>query len=124
MRRLVNLVVATCAFACGCLTLRAQVQPIPLPGGDLISPYGLFNQFFPGIGSIYDGRDADPHGIVNSDGIVAMGYTSGTAQDNTGKTYNVVTDIRVYQGSYVGAMAHDGAGGTISVKAHGTFVEI
>jgi len=73
MRRFVNFVVATCTFACGCLPLRAQVQPIPLPGGDLISPYGLFSQFFPGIGSIYDGRDADPHGIINSDGIVAMG---------------------------------------------------
>ena len=25
-----------------------KVQPIPLPGGDILPPYGLFNQFFPG----------------------------------------------------------------------------
>jgi hypothetical protein len=106
------------------LPLWSQVQAIPIPGGDVIPPYGLFNQFFPGVGAIYDGRDAEPHGIINSDGVVAMGYTSGTVQDNTGKTYIVSTDIRVYQGTYVGAVLHDGAGGSISATAHGTFVEI
>jgi len=25
-----------------------SVQPIPLPGGDIFPPYGLYNQFFPG----------------------------------------------------------------------------
>ena|SRR3974390_152007 len=124
MHTLPKVVCVACLFVCGCLPLSGQVQPIPIPGGDVLSPYGLFNQFLPGVGAIYDGRDAEPHGIINFDGVVAMGYTSGTVQDNTGKTYIVSTAIRVYQGTYIGAMAHDGAGGSISAKAHGTFVEI
>jgi hypothetical protein len=103
---------------------QVQVQPVPLPGGDLIGSFGLFNQFFPGVGSIYDGLNADPHGITNSRGLVAMGYTTGTATDNAGHKYTVITDIRVYQGDYVGAVATYGGGGTTSAKAHGTFVEI
>jgi len=102
----------------------SQVLPVPIPGGDLIAPFGLFNQFFPGVGTGFDGLNADPHGITNSNGIVAMGYTSGLATDNNGKTYNVITDIRVYRGDYVGAEANGGAGRTQSAKAHGTFVEI
>jgi len=101
-----------------------QVLPVPIPGGDLIAPFGLFNQFFPGVGTGFDGLNADPHGITNTNGVVAMGYTAGTATDNNGKTYNVITDIRVYQTDYVGAEANGGAGRTKSARAHGTFVEI
>jgi hypothetical protein len=102
----------------------SQVLPVPIPGGDLIAPFGLFNQFFPGVGTGFDGLNADPHGITNTNGVVAMGYTAGTAKDNNGKTWNVVTDIRVYQADYVGAEAQYGAGGTKSARARGTFVEI
>lgn len=106
------------------LPVWGQATPIPLPGGDLIPPFGLFNQFFPGGGSTYDGINADPHGITNFRGVSAMGFTNGTATDNNGKTYQVVTDIRVYQGDYVGAKSTFGGGGTTSEKSHGTFVEI
>ena len=102
----------------------SQVLPVPIPGGDLIAPFGLFNQFFPGVGTGFDGLNADPHGITNTNGFVAMGYTVGTATDNNGKTYNVITDIRVYQADYAGAEANGGAGRTKSAKAHATFVEI
>jgi hypothetical protein len=98
---------------------------VPIPGGDVLPP--LFNQFFPGVGAGFDGLNADPHGITNFRGSVAMGYTNGTATDNAGKTYNVITDIRVYQGDYVGAElgAPSGtAGASKSAMAHGTFVEI
>jgi len=124
MRSLPKLVCAACVLVCGCLPLRSQVQPVPIPGGDLIPPFGLFNQFFPGVGAGFDGLNADPHGITNFRGLVAMGYTNGAATDNAGKTYNVITDIRVYQGDYVGAVANGGAGRTKSARAHGTFVEI
>ena len=128
MDTLPKLVCAACLFVCGCLPLRGQVYPVPIPGGDIFAstggPITFVNQFFPGVGTIYDGLDAEPHGIINSDGIVAMGYTAGTATDSSGKTYNIGTDIRVYQGTYVGAMAALGGGGTISAAAHGTFVEI
>lgn len=102
----------------------AQPLPIPIPGGDVLSPGGLFNQFLPGVGPIYDGLDAEPHGITNFKGHVAMGYTLGTATDNAGKQYRVITDIRVYQGDYIGGQATFGAEGSTSAKSHGTFVEI
>ncbi len=119
--------------------LRAQIEPIPnltveplpLPGGDIIKGYGLFNQFFPGPPNApppFDPMNADPHGITNFRGVTAMGYTSGTATDNQvpAKTYIVITDIRVYQGEYVGGETADvnSAGATRSAHAHGTFVEI
>jgi hypothetical protein len=104
--------------------VQAPVQPVPIPGGDLLAPFGLFNQFFPGVGPIYDGLNAEPHGITNFRGSVAMGYTTGTATDQTGRTYNVITDVRVYQGDYIGAVASEPAGGTKSAKGHCTFVEI
>lgn len=103
------------------VVLRGQVQPqvvpVPIPGGDVIAPFGLFNQFFPGVGTGFDGLDADPHGITNTDGFVAMGYTTGKAKDNNGKAWNVITDIRVYQADYVGAEANGGAGRTKSARS-------
>jgi len=107
-----------------------KVQPIPLPGGDVFPPYGLYNQFFPGPPNQnppFDPMNADPHGITNFHGVTAMGYTSGPATDNSGAKYAVVTDIRVYQGDYIGGEAADPvntAGATRSARAHGTFVEI
>jgi hypothetical protein len=71
-----------------------------------------------------DGLNADPQGITNFRGLVAMGYTTGTATDNAGNSYIVITEIRVYRGDYVGAVATYGGGGTTSAKAHGIFVEI
>jgi hypothetical protein len=102
-----------------------QVFPVPIPGGDVLGPpSALYNQFFPGVGAIFDGLNAEPHGITNFHGVTALGYTDGLATDNNGNTYHVITDIRVYQGDYVGAQTTFPAGGTTSAKAHGTFVEI
>jgi hypothetical protein len=102
------------------------VQPIPLPGGDITTPYGLYNQFFPGPPGQtppFDPMNAEPHGITNFRGVTAMGYTSGMTTD---KKYAVITDIRVYQGEYIGGKIADPntAGATKSARAHGTFVEI
>jgi hypothetical protein len=98
------------------------VYPLPIPGGDA---WPLFvNQFTPGVGPGLDGLNAEPHGITNFDGVTAMGYTLGTAKDNQGKPYQVITDIRVYQGDYVGTQYTSFGTATIPVKAHGTFVEI
>jgi hypothetical protein len=106
-----------------------KVVPIPLPGGDIFPPYGLYNQFFPGPPNQnppFDPVNADPHGITNFRGVTAMGYTSGPATDNSGANYTVITDIRVYQGEYVGGEIADAnsAGATRSARARGTFVEI
>ena len=125
-----------CKLLCGAsilalagVTLLAQVQPpqvlpVPIPGGDVIPPFGLFNQFLPGGGTGFDGLNADPHGITNFNGLVAMGYTLGSATDNAGKQYAAITDVRVYQGQYVGAVPNGGAGQSKSSFTRGTFVEI
>jgi hypothetical protein len=105
------------------------VQPIPLPGGDIFPPYGLYNQFFPGPpdqNPPFDSMNADPHGITNFRGVTAMGYTSGMTDD---KQFVVITDIRVYQGDYIGGQVANpdptkSAGATKSARARGTFVEI
>ena len=104
-----------------------QVFPVPVPGGDVVPPSLFINQFTPGVpgpGVSFDGVNAEPNGITNFQGVSAMGYTIGPAVDNTGKMYQVITDVRVYQGDYVGATSAFGAGGTTSARAHGTFVEI
>ena len=117
-----------------CVSLKAQIEPIanlkvvpiPLPGGDIFPPYGLYNQFFPGPPNQnppFDPINADPHGITNFRGITAMGYTSGFTTD---QKFVVMTDIRVFQGDYIGGEVADpnSAGATKSARAHGTFVEI
>lgn len=97
-------------------------NPIPVPGGDVVPP--LFSVFGPGVGPFLDGQDAEPNIITNFKGQVAMGYTLGTATDNKGKQYAVITDIRVYQGDYVGGVSTYPGGGTTSAKTHSTFVLI
>ena len=72
----------------------------------------------------FDGVDADPQGITNFNGLTAMGYTAGTATDNSGNPYDIGTDIRVYQGDYVGAVLGPIGFASKSAKAHGTFCEI
>ena len=122
MRRLPKFAFATSLLASGCLQVRGQVYSVPIQGGDIIPPF--VTQFFPGPAATFDGLNAEPHGIINFNGIVAMGYTSGTATDGAGHHFNIGTDTRVYQGTYIGAQAHGGAGGSVSAPAHGTFVEI
>lgn len=107
-------------LGCGSLPLLGQVYPVPIAGGDIIPPF--VTQFLPGPG--LDGLNAEPHGIINFDGVVAMGYTAGTATDSHGHMYNIGTDIRVYQGTFVGAKPVGGAGGSTSAVSHGTFIEI
>lgn len=131
MKRITGFVVSVLGSAA--MWAEAQpppVFPVPIPGGDVLPqmvPAGssiFWNQFTPGTAAGFDGLDADPHGITNFRGVVAMGYTIGPATDNKGTAYQVITDIRVYQGDYIGAQPPVGAFATKSAKAHGTFVEI
>jgi hypothetical protein len=109
-----NAKVATIARAvASALPVLAQVPPVPIVGGDTVPP--LIHQFLPGTGIAFDGLNADANGITNFRSSVALAYTAGTATDSNGASYNVGTDIRVYQGEYVAA---DGT------HARGTFVEI
>ena len=129
MRTLPKLACSVCIIVYACWPLRAQqVLPVPIPGGDIYQSAGgplvFVTQFLPGTGAGFDGLNAEPHGIINSRGIVAQGLTAGKATASDGTTYDVIADFRVYQGIYVGATPSGGAGGTVSARARGTFVEI
>ena len=99
-----------------------NIQPVPIPGGDLVPGYGITNAFAPGPSGQtppYDPMGAEPSVITNFKGLVAMGYTTGTATDGKGTPYIVITDIRVYKGAYRGGKAApldpaNTAGATIS----------
>jgi hypothetical protein len=100
-----------------------QVFPVPISGGDVIPP--PINAFAPGDPALsFDGRDAEPYVITNIKGVTAMGYTMGQATDSARNAYQVVTDLRVFQGDYVGATSTLPGGGSGSARAHGTFVMI
>lgn len=98
------------------------IQPVPIPGGDLVPGYGITNAFAPGPSGQtppFDPKGAEPNVITNFKGLVAMGYTSGPASDSNGNQYVVITDIRVYKGAYRGGKAADlppmnTAGATVS----------
>ena len=122
--------VAFVALACLAAWGQGTALPIavPVPGGDVIpNPDGstaLWNVFSPGVGAFLDGQNAEPNIITNFKGQVAMGYTLGTATDNKGNQYAVITDIRVYRGDYIGGVSTYIGGGTTSAKGHGIFVLI
>jgi hypothetical protein len=94
----------------------ASIAPVPIPGGDTVPPVGPIHFFFPGPTSIgNDGIDIEPSSITNFKGFTGVAMLAGTATDANGKSFTLMSDIRVFQGEYVSA---DGK------HHHGTFVEI
>ncbi len=77
-----------------------NTDPVPIPGG--IAP--VAHIFAPGPVSLgFQGFDVELNGITNFRGFSALGYLGGTASDSNGNSYNVTTDMRVFQGEYVSA---------------------
>lgn len=79
-------------------------QPVPIPGGINLPP--LIHVFAPGpVDQGFQGFDIEPNVITNFSGFVAQGYPTdlNAAQDNNGNLYDVMTDMRVFQGEYVAA---------------------
>ena len=122
MKRIVGFAVSVLSSAAIWAQAQApQVFPVPIPGGDVVPP--PINVFAPGDAALgFDGRDAEPYAIRNIKGMTAMGYTMGHATDSAGNAYQVITDLRVFQGDYVGARSTFGR--SASARAHGTFVLI
>src|SRR6185312_5663687 len=58
MRTLLRPAYAACFIVCGCLPMRGQVYPVPIPGGDIFKSAGgpttFVTQFFPGLGGGFD----------------------------------------------------------------------
>jgi hypothetical protein len=81
-----------------------EPQPVPIPGGILLPP--LIHVFAPGpVNQGFQGIDVEPSVITNLRGFTAIGYPGGTnaATDSNGNTYDLITDMRVFQGEYVAA---------------------
>lgn len=95
----------------------ASIAPVPIPGGDVVPPLGgLIHIFFPGPTSIgNDGIDIEPSTITNFRGFTGVAMLAGTATDANGNKFDLLSDLRVYQGEYASA---DGR------HHRGTFVEI
>ncbi|HET8923192.1 MAG TPA: hypothetical protein VFN26_09390 [Candidatus Acidoferrum sp.] len=118
-------VIALCTLVTVCLAVPLpalnanppeSIAPVPIPGGDVVPPLGLIHLFFPGPTSIgNDGFDIEPSTITNFRGFTGVAMLAGTATDGNGKSFNLMSDIRVFQGEYVSA---DGK------HHHGTFVFI
>jgi len=86
-------------------------QPKPIPGGIQLPGGPLIHVFAPGPPEItlpfsgvhLQGLDVDPSVITDYSGFSAVAFHVGTATGNDGKRYNLETDIRVMDGSYVAA---------------------
>ena len=79
-----------------------NTDPVPIPGGIDLPP--LIHIFAPGPVDLgFQGLDVELNGITNFRGFSALGYLAGTASDSSGNTYDVGTDMRVFQGEYVSA---------------------
>jgi hypothetical protein len=83
--------------------------PKPIPGGTQIPGGPLIHVFAPGPPEItlpfsgvhLQGLDVEPSVITDYSGFTALAFHVGTATGNDGKAYNLETDIRVMDGSYV-----------------------
>ncbi len=89
---------------------RRDVQPAPnpIPGGFPIPP-DILHVFAPGdpsvtlpfTGVILEGFDVEPSTITDFRGSSAVAFHVGTAEGSDGRTYNLETDMRAYEGEYV-----------------------
>jgi hypothetical protein len=83
--------------------------PKPIPGGIQIPDGPLLHVFAPGdptvtlpfTGFTLQGFDVEPSTITDFRGFSAVAFHVGTATGNDGRTYNLETDMRAFQGSFV-----------------------
>ena len=83
--------------------------PSPIPGGLELAPGLVIHVFAPGdpavtlpfTGVTLQGFDHEPSTITNFKGSTAVAFHVGTARASDGRTYNLETDIRAFEGEYV-----------------------
>jgi hypothetical protein len=92
--------------------------PTPIPGGFQIPGLGTLHVFAPGptdvtlpfTGLTLGGLDVEASSITDFKGSSAVAFMVGSATGSDGKTYNLETDIRAFEGEYVvGGESHRGA---------------
>jgi hypothetical protein len=88
--------------------------PKPIPGGIQIPGGPLIHVFAPGppdvtlpfTGIQLMGLDVEPSVISDYKGVTALAFHAGTATGSDGKHYNLETDMRAMEGTYI---AEDGS---------------
>ena len=92
--------------------------PSPIPGGIQLGPGFVIHVFasgdpavtLPFTGNTLQGFDYEPSTITDFNGSTALAYHVGSARACDGRTYNLETDIRAYEGEYVvDGTAHRGS---------------
>jgi hypothetical protein len=85
------------------------VPPEPIPGGIELAPDQVIHVWAPGpsdvtlpfTGITLQGLDVEPTTIRDFDGFSAVAFHVGTARDRDGTRYNLETDVRAFQGTYI-----------------------
>lgn len=89
--------------------------PKPIPGGldlsvfGLVPPYDFIHTFGPGTeglvlpytGVVLQGLDVEPGTITDFQGATAVAFHVGEARGSDGQRYNLETDFRFMDGTYV-----------------------
>jgi hypothetical protein len=90
-------------------TGRVVTPPTPIPGGIELAPGLVIHVFGPGdpavtlpfSGVTLQGFDVEPITATDFNGSFAVAYHAGTVEGSDGKTYNLETDLRAFDGEYV-----------------------
>jgi hypothetical protein len=92
--------------------------PNPIPGGLEVAPGVVIHTFAPGdpaitlpfTGLTLGGFDVEPGTITDFNGSSAVAFHVGSAVGNDGRTYNLETDLRAFEGDFVvDGQTHRGA---------------
>ena len=102
---------------------RVLPAPKPIPGGIELPDGTVIHVFAPGppdvtlpfTGIQLMGLDVEPSVITDYRGVTALAFHVGTATGSDGKRYNLETDMRAMEGTYI---AEDGS------RQHGLFALI
>jgi hypothetical protein len=93
---------------------RVSPAPKPIPGGIQIPDGPLIHTFLPGpedvtlpfTGLTLEGLEVEPSVITDYRGFTALAYHVGTATGSDGRRYDLETDVRAMEGTY---LAEDGS---------------
>ena len=97
---------------------RVLPAPNPIPGGIDLGGGSFIHTFAPGdpavtlpfTGFTLGGFDVEPGTIGDFDGSSAVAFHVGSARGSDGRTYDLETDVRAFEGRYVvDGVTHRGA---------------
>src|SRR3954467_3432066 len=93
---------------------RTLVPPVPIPRGMGVAPGQVIHGGAPGAsdvtlpfsGGTLQGLDTEPTTIRDFNGFAAVAFHVGTATGSDGTRYDLETDLRTFQGTYIDRTGH------------------